>query len=256
MRNKRVRAMRCVRWSWASPTRRAVAGRCRCRAASSSSRCDMVVYAIGTNANPILGQTSKLKLDKRGYIETDENLATSIAGVYRRRRHRHRRRDGDRGDGRRAQGRARHEGLPRPARHRVVYVAESRPAGSAASAFDAQRARLRARPRRCEPRIRHHRPRASDRHDRDAATPPSGRTAPGTAPRSAQARHDADRAHRRGDQRLGRGRAALRPVARRDRRAQRQRHLDDRDHPGRDPAAGAQRRRARAATASASARSA
>ncbi len=44
--------------------------------------CDMVVFAIGTNANPILGQTSKLKLDKRGYIETDENLATSIAGVF------------------------------------------------------------------------------------------------------------------------------------------------------------------------------
>jgi glutamate synthase (NADPH/NADH) small chain len=44
--------------------------------------CDSVVYAIGTNANPILGQTAKLKLNKRGYIETDENLATSIAGVY------------------------------------------------------------------------------------------------------------------------------------------------------------------------------
>ena len=43
---------------------------------------DMVVFAIGTNANPILGQTSKLKLDKRGYIATDEALATSIAGVF------------------------------------------------------------------------------------------------------------------------------------------------------------------------------
>ena len=42
----------------------------------------MVVYAIGTNANPIIGQTSKLKLNKRGYIETDETLATSMAGVY------------------------------------------------------------------------------------------------------------------------------------------------------------------------------
>lgn len=42
----------------------------------------MVVFAIGTNANPILGQTSKLKLNSRGYIATDETLATSIAGVY------------------------------------------------------------------------------------------------------------------------------------------------------------------------------
>ncbi len=39
---------------------------------------DMVVYAIGTNANPIIGQTSKIKLNKWGYIETDDNLATSL----------------------------------------------------------------------------------------------------------------------------------------------------------------------------------
>src|SRR6185436_20241490 len=37
---------------------------------------------IGTNANPILGQTSKLALDKRGYIATGEDLATSIPGVF------------------------------------------------------------------------------------------------------------------------------------------------------------------------------
>jgi glutamate synthase (NADPH/NADH) small chain len=43
---------------------------------------DMVVYAIGTNANPILGQTSSLRLNERGYIVTDESLATSIAGVW------------------------------------------------------------------------------------------------------------------------------------------------------------------------------
>jgi glutamate synthase (NADPH/NADH) small chain len=43
---------------------------------------DMVVYAIGTNANPIIGQTSNIKLNKWGYIEVDDNLATSLAGVY------------------------------------------------------------------------------------------------------------------------------------------------------------------------------
>jgi len=43
---------------------------------------DQVVFAIGTNANPIIGQTSKLKLNKRGYIETDKNLMTSMAGVF------------------------------------------------------------------------------------------------------------------------------------------------------------------------------
>ncbi len=43
---------------------------------------DMVVYAIGTKANPILGQTSSIKLNEWGYIVTDESLATSIAGVW------------------------------------------------------------------------------------------------------------------------------------------------------------------------------
>ncbi|MFV2034464.1 MAG: FAD-dependent oxidoreductase, partial [Halocynthiibacter sp.] len=43
---------------------------------------DMVVYAIGTNANPIIGQTCGLKLNEWGYIETDETLATSMAGVF------------------------------------------------------------------------------------------------------------------------------------------------------------------------------
>ena len=43
---------------------------------------DLIVYAIGTNANPIMGQTSTLKLNKRGYIATDDALATSIPGVF------------------------------------------------------------------------------------------------------------------------------------------------------------------------------
>lgn len=43
---------------------------------------DQVVFAIGTNANPIIGQTSKLQLNKWGYIETDEKLMTSMAGVF------------------------------------------------------------------------------------------------------------------------------------------------------------------------------
>jgi glutamate synthase (NADPH/NADH) small chain len=42
----------------------------------------MVIYAIGTNPNPIIGQTSRLKLNQWGYIDTDEDFATSMAGVY------------------------------------------------------------------------------------------------------------------------------------------------------------------------------
>jgi glutamate synthase (NADPH) small chain len=77
-----VRAMRCERMQLGEPD---ASGRRRPVSIPGSEfefECDMVVFAIGTNANPIIGQTSGLKLDKRGYIATDDKLATSIAGVY------------------------------------------------------------------------------------------------------------------------------------------------------------------------------
>jgi glutamate synthase (NADPH/NADH) small chain len=79
---KGVRAVRCVRMTLGEPDE---SGRRRPVPEPGSEfdiEADMVVYAIGTNANPIIGQTSKLKLNKRGYIETDGNLATSIPGVF------------------------------------------------------------------------------------------------------------------------------------------------------------------------------
>jgi glutamate synthase (NADPH/NADH) small chain len=80
--NNNVRALRCVRMELGEPDE---SGRRRPVVVPGSDfefEADMVVFAIGTNANPILGQTSKLKLNKWGYIATDDNLATSIAGVY------------------------------------------------------------------------------------------------------------------------------------------------------------------------------
>jgi glutamate synthase (NADPH/NADH) small chain len=77
-----VRAMRCIRMELGEPDD---SGRRRPVPIAGSDyefETDMVVYAIGTNANPILGQTSKLKLNKWGYIDTDETLATSMAGVF------------------------------------------------------------------------------------------------------------------------------------------------------------------------------
>jgi glutamate synthase (NADPH/NADH) small chain len=77
-----VRAVRCVRMVLGEPDE---SGRRRPVPEPGSEfeiETDMVVYAIGTNANPIIGQTSRLKLDKRGYIATDESLATSIPGVF------------------------------------------------------------------------------------------------------------------------------------------------------------------------------
>jgi len=45
--------------------------------------CDVVVVAIGTRANPLLTNSSPdLKLNKWGYIETDENGMTNLPGVF------------------------------------------------------------------------------------------------------------------------------------------------------------------------------
>jgi len=77
-----VRGFRCIRMELVEPDE---SGRRRPIPIAGSEfeiECDLVVFAIGTNANPIIGQTSKLKLNKRGYIEADDNLATSMAGIF------------------------------------------------------------------------------------------------------------------------------------------------------------------------------
>ena len=77
-----VYAVRCIRMELGEPDD---SGRRRPVVVPGSEfeiETDQVVFAIGTNANPIIGQTSKLKLDKWGYIETEENLMTSMAGVF------------------------------------------------------------------------------------------------------------------------------------------------------------------------------
>ena len=77
-----VRGMRCVKMELGEPDD---SGRRRPVPVAGSEfdfEADLIVYAIGTNANPIMGQTCKLKLNKWGYIATDDNLATSVAGVF------------------------------------------------------------------------------------------------------------------------------------------------------------------------------
>ena len=45
--------------------------------------CDVAIPAIGTRANPLLTATTPdLKTNKWGYIEADDNCATSMPGVY------------------------------------------------------------------------------------------------------------------------------------------------------------------------------
>jgi glutamate synthase (NADPH/NADH) small chain len=80
--NGSVRALRCQRMELGEPDD---SGRRRPVPIDGSEyefEVDTVVYAIGTNANPIIGQTSKIALNKWGYIEADDKLATSMAGVY------------------------------------------------------------------------------------------------------------------------------------------------------------------------------
>jgi len=77
-----ARGLRCVRMTLGEPD---ASGRRRPVAVVGSEfdfETDLVVYAIGTNANPIMGQTSGMKLNERGYIATDDELATSLAGVF------------------------------------------------------------------------------------------------------------------------------------------------------------------------------
>lgn len=77
-----VRGMRCIQMELGDPDE---SGRRRPVPIEGSEyefESDMIIYAIGTSANPIIGQTSKLRLDTRGFIEVDETLATSMAGVF------------------------------------------------------------------------------------------------------------------------------------------------------------------------------
>jgi len=77
-----VRAIRCRRMELGDAD---ASGRRRPVPALGSEfeiECDTVVFAIGTNANPVLGQTSRLALGDRGYITVDADGATSIEGVF------------------------------------------------------------------------------------------------------------------------------------------------------------------------------
>jgi glutamate synthase (NADPH/NADH) small chain len=77
-----AKGIRCVRMELGEPDE---SGRRRPIAVEGSEfdfEADLIVYAIGTNANPIMGQTSKLRLNKWGYIDADTSLATSLAGVF------------------------------------------------------------------------------------------------------------------------------------------------------------------------------
>jgi len=80
--DNRVRALRLTKMELGEPDE---SGRQRPVPVEGSEyelEVDTVIYAIGTNANPIIGQTCNIALNERGYIRTDRNLMTSIPGVF------------------------------------------------------------------------------------------------------------------------------------------------------------------------------
>ena len=80
--NGNVSGLRCIRMELGEPDASGRRSPVPIEGSEFDFEVDMVVYAIGTNANPIMGQTSGLRLNKRGYIDADDSLETSIAGVF------------------------------------------------------------------------------------------------------------------------------------------------------------------------------
>jgi len=78
-----VKGLRCIRMELGEPDE---SGRRRpvpVKGSEFDIECDLVIVAIGINANPLLTQaTPGLKVNKWGYIEADENLMTSLPGVF------------------------------------------------------------------------------------------------------------------------------------------------------------------------------
>ena len=82
-KNGWVRGLKCIRMQLGEPDS---SGRRRPIPIPGSEfviDCDLVIVAIGIGANPLLTKTTAgLKLNKWNYIEVDENLMTSIPGVF------------------------------------------------------------------------------------------------------------------------------------------------------------------------------
>ena len=78
-----VKAVKCIRMELGEPDD---SGRRRPIPIAGSEfiiKCDLIIMAVGINANPLLTQaTPGLKLNRWGYIEVNENLETTIPGVF------------------------------------------------------------------------------------------------------------------------------------------------------------------------------
>ena len=81
--NNWVRGIRCQRMQLGEPDASGRRSPVPIPGSEFIFECDEVIVAIGTRANPLLTSTCpELKVNKKGYIEVDENGATNLPGVY------------------------------------------------------------------------------------------------------------------------------------------------------------------------------
>jgi glutamate synthase (NADPH/NADH) small chain len=78
-----VRGIRCQRMELGEPDASGRRSPVPIAGSEFEIPCDVVIEAIGTRANPLLTQTTPdLKVNRKGYIEIDENNMTSKPGVF------------------------------------------------------------------------------------------------------------------------------------------------------------------------------
>jgi glutamate synthase (NADPH/NADH) small chain len=78
-----VRALLCQRMELGPPDSSGRAAPVPVPGSEFEIPCDVIIEAIGTRANPLLTRTTPdLRVNRRGYIEIDENNMTSKPGVF------------------------------------------------------------------------------------------------------------------------------------------------------------------------------
>ncbi len=78
-----VKALRCQRMQLGEPDASGRRSPVPIPGSEFILECDTVIVAIGTRANPLLTTTCpELKVNKRGYIEVDQNGMTNLPGVF------------------------------------------------------------------------------------------------------------------------------------------------------------------------------
>ncbi len=78
-----VRGVRCVRMALGEPDSSGRRAPVEIPGSEFEIPCQVFIEAIGTRANPLLTQTTpELKVNRKGYLETDEDSMTSVPGVF------------------------------------------------------------------------------------------------------------------------------------------------------------------------------